>query len=111
MTVAALIVADTKEIIKIFNVDNPIRIDLPGVGQVSPAEIGWEGDGFAIIEVQKAEIPEGKVSDGAVTYEVVGDVVVGSVPVKDAPPPPPAPRDVLGELDALSSRVAKLEGK
>jgi hypothetical protein len=111
MTVGALIKADTKELIKLIpNMEYPQRIDLPGVGQVSPAEIGWEGDGFAIIEVVAPVIPEGKVADGQVVYSVVDDKLVGTVQVKDAPIAPDG-RNIPAELDALVARVVALEGK
>lgn len=108
MAKAALIVKDTGEIIQMFDDAIPQRVALPGVGQVSPATIGWEGSGFAIVEVVHPEIPDGKVADGTVEYSIEDGKLIGDVAVKDAPASAPL-RDIFAELDALTARVAKLE--
>lgn len=87
----ALIRLDPPEIVRVYST-TPARVELPGVGQVSPAVIGWEGGGtddtplFRIVAVTRAEVPEGKVTIGAPAYAIAGDAVVESYTLADAPP-------------------------
>ncbi|MCX5569589.1 hypothetical protein [Kaistia nematophila] len=64
------------------------RIDLPGVGQLSPPEAGWSGDGYRIAGIVPAEIPAGKqlVSGGIDGIELIDGVPTWKM--EDAPPPP-----------------------
>lgn len=66
----------------------PRRVDLPGMGQVSPAVAGWESDPpmYRILPVVDAEVPEGKRRVGPFSYAVDGDVVLESCEVEDIPP-------------------------
>ena len=64
------------------------RIDLPGVGQLSPPEAGWSGDGYRIADIVPAEVPSGKqlVSGGVDGVELIDGVPTWKM--EDAPPEP-----------------------
>ncbi len=107
----ALIRLDPPEIIRVYPA-TPARIELPDAGQVSPPVIGWEGGGalayepeivdgkatgktlavegparFRLVAVQRAAVPEGKVTVGAPAYRIEDEAVVEAYALADAPPP------------------------
>lgn len=53
------------------------RIDLPDVGQLSPPQAGWEGDGYRIAEIGPSEIPAGKQ---VVSFSVEGCKLLAGIP-------------------------------
>lgn len=83
------------------------RVDLPGVGSVSPAVAGWQGGGvitystpeggseiaeegpaqFALLPVTDFAVPDGKQISGPASYVVDGETVVETAPVEDIPAP------------------------
>jgi hypothetical protein len=78
------------------------RVDLPGVGSVSPAKAGWRGGGelsyedgqavegaaqFALLSITDFATPEGKRPSGPATYAVDGDAVIETIPIEDIPAP------------------------
>jgi hypothetical protein len=91
---AALIEVKSNDIVHVFDVSRPRRIDLPGVGQVSPAEIGWEGDGYKIVAVEELPPePEGKRYVGPEETTFDGQKVIVAKDVEDIPrSPEPAPQ-------------------
>lgn len=85
MTLLALIKDD--EIVSTFP-DTIGRVDLPGVGQVSPPVAGWEGEGFRIAEIVLLDVPEGKRRVNPLTYEVIDGVPTETTALEDILPPP-----------------------
>jgi hypothetical protein len=83
------------------------RVELPGVGFVSPAQSGWRGGGaitystsegesevaeegpaqFGLVPIVDFTVPDGKQISGAPTYAVDGEWVVETFPVEDLPEP------------------------
>jgi hypothetical protein len=89
------------------------RVELPGVGCVSPAQAGWQGGGaitydyaanedhpegvmeiaeegsaqFKLLPIVDFVVPEGKQVSGAVSYSVDGESVTETYPVEDIPAP------------------------
>jgi hypothetical protein len=69
-------------------------VTLPGIGQVSPAEAGWQGGGdpaqFALVAITDFTMPSGKQASGAATYayDSGSDAVLETIPVEDIPAPP-----------------------
>lgn len=100
------------------------RVDLPGVGQVSPPVDGWSGDGFRIATVQ-GTIPEGNRSTGAVlvngvpqwTYEpepverrrVDKWLIIGRVSAAGKGPEAKALLNMSGNEDAYFRWMAPVE--
>jgi len=64
------------------------RIDLPGVGQLSPPQDGWEGDGYRIAAIEPSVTPAGKqrVSPGVEGVELVNGLPTWIL--TDLPPEP-----------------------
>ena len=98
----ALIRLSDKAVVQVF--DNPPgRLELPDdAGQVSPAEIGWEGGGelyidgdgnwqtgparFALVDIKEAVVPETKeVVDSTYIYDKKTDMVVETAQTIDKP--------------------------
>jgi hypothetical protein len=85
MTEFALIRTSDNEVISVHFSD-PGWVDLPGVGKVSPAVIGWSGNGYAIRAMERFSVPAGKVAVGSPSYSVgVGGIVRETYSVEDAP--------------------------
>jgi hypothetical protein len=78
------------------------RVDLPGIGCMSPAVAGWQGGGvlsyegeaavegaaqFALLPVEDFVVPDGKQISGAASYGRDGDAVTETFPVEDIPAP------------------------
>lgn len=82
MTLFALI--KDANIVSVFP-SNLGRVDLPGIGQVSPPVAGWEGDGFQILEVAQVSVPEGKQRATQPIYELIGGVPTETTEVEDIP--------------------------
>lgn len=82
----ALVRTEDNEIINVWR-RPPGRIDLPGVGQVSPVVEGWEGHGYKIVPVTWGTVPEGKRATER-SYSVDRDAVVENLTLEDIPPEP-----------------------
>lgn len=68
----------------------PGRMDLPGVGQVSPAVIGWKGNGYKIVQFNPADPPpSGKRRVGQPILTVGANSVQESYQLEDEPPSGP----------------------
>jgi hypothetical protein len=64
----------------------PGRLDLPGVGQVSPAVVGWKGNGFKIVQFNVAPPPPaGKRRVGGPILTVQANAVTESYQLEDIP--------------------------
>lgn len=83
------------------------RVELPGIGFVSPAVAGWQGGGqivyiqpsdgpefaeegpaqFALLPITDFIVPDGKQISGVGTYAVNGESVTETFPVEDIPEP------------------------
>lgn len=63
------------------------RVDLPGVGSVSPANAGWVGSGYRIASIAPLEIPASKrrISEGPDGVELVSGEPMWRL--EDIPPP------------------------
>jgi len=86
------------------------RIDLPDVGQLSPPQAGWEGDGYRIAGIGPDEIPAGKQ---VVSRDVNGAELLDGTPawILEDEPPAPIPdrvtsRQFFLQLDALGLLTA-----
>lgn len=80
--------------------DTAGRVDVPGLGQVSPPVDGWEVEGFQIKAVQIAGIPEGHIVISGPTYSVVDGIPVQTYVTE------PAPVAVPGEITPFQARMA-----
>lgn len=82
----ALIDTEAGEIVRVYP-SVPPEVDLPGMGQVSPAVVGWASDPprYALLEVEEAAIAEGKRRVGDFAYAIDGDLVRESCTVEDIP--------------------------
>ncbi|MFI5409152.1 hypothetical protein [Kaistia sp. UC242_56] len=85
---ALICTGDIEAVVSVFPVTAG-RIELPGVGQLSPPQAGWQGDGYRIAAIGPAEIPSGKrpISTGADGVELIA-----GVPTWILEDEPPAPR-------------------
>jgi len=59
--------------------------DLPGVGCVSPAQDGWEGEGYRLAAVTEPETPEGKQIVSGPTYKMIEGVPTAVYQYEDIP--------------------------
>lgn len=75
MSKLALIRIDTNEIVEVFPASKG-KVDLPGVGDVSPPVAGWSDHGFKIVAVSAFNVPEGERINGDFRYSYSKNVVV-----------------------------------
>lgn len=82
----ALIRATSPEVIVSVFPATTGRIDLPGVGQLSPPEDGWAGDGYRVAKVEPEEAPAGKAlpAYGTDSIELIAGMPTWQL--EDAPP-------------------------
>jgi hypothetical protein len=99
-TLALIRTSEAEAVVSVFP-ETAGRIDLPGVGQVSPPVDGWEGDGYRIAAISPNGIPSGKqqVSSGVDGVELIdGDPMWI---LEDTPPGPP-----VSEVSAAQAKLA-----
>lgn len=62
-------------------------LDLPGVGQMSPPVLGWEGDGYNLVAITPVAVPAGQQIAGPVTltYDAASNTAVESATLQPIP--------------------------
>lgn len=87
MSKLALVWTATATVNRIVSAGRRLELDTQdGSIFVSPAQAGWEGHGWRLMEIVPFDTPDGQRRVGGPSYEVGGDAVTETYQVEDIPP-------------------------